>query len=51
MAAEDSLVLELEGDERGLAVEQHPQPGTVVTGDRPRVRLRFMRDKRDRREG
>lgn len=51
MAAEDSLVLELEGDERGLAVEQHPDPGTVVTGNRPRVRLRFTLGSRHREEG
>jgi len=42
MAARDSLELELHGDRRGLAVEQHPDPGTVVTGDHPRVKLRFM---------
>jgi cell division protein FtsI (penicillin-binding protein 3) len=41
MADQDSFDLELVGDRRGLAVEQHPVPGTVVTGDRPRVRLRF----------
>jgi cell division protein FtsI (penicillin-binding protein 3) len=41
IAAEDALVLELEGDQRGLAVEQSPNPGTIVTGERPRIRLRF----------
>jgi cell division protein FtsI (penicillin-binding protein 3) len=51
IAAEDSLELELEGDSRGLAVEQHPDPGTVVTGERPRVRLRFTLDPRHRGKG
>jgi hypothetical protein len=51
IAAEDSLELELEGDSRGLAVEQHPDPGTVVIGHRPRVRLRFTLDPRHRGEG
>jgi membrane peptidoglycan carboxypeptidase len=41
MAEEGSLELELRGNQRGLAVEQHPDPGTVVVGDRPHVRLRF----------
>jgi cell division protein FtsI (penicillin-binding protein 3) len=41
MAAQDSLTLELEGDRRGLAVEQHPAPGTILVGDQQRVRLRF----------
>jgi cell division protein FtsI (penicillin-binding protein 3) len=41
MAAEGSLALELRGDRRGLAVEQDPDPGTVVVGDRPQVQLRF----------
>jgi cell division protein FtsI (penicillin-binding protein 3) len=41
MAEEGLLELELRGDQRGLAVEQHPDPGTVVVGDRPHVRLRF----------
>jgi hypothetical protein len=44
IAAKDALVLELEGDRRGLAVEQYPNPGTVVTGERPRIRLRFTLD-------
>jgi membrane peptidoglycan carboxypeptidase len=51
MAADDALVLELVGDRRGLAVEQHPEPGTVLTGDQPRVRLRFALDPRHREEG
>jgi hypothetical protein len=41
IAARDSFTLELEGDHRGLAVEQHPEPGTVVHGERPSVTLRF----------
>jgi hypothetical protein len=41
MADEGSLELELRGNRRGLAVEQHPDPGTVVVGDRPQVQLRF----------
>lgn len=51
IASQDSLTLVLEGDERGLAVEQHPDPGTVVRGKRPRVRLRFTLDPRSRQEG
>ncbi len=41
MAAEDALVLELEGDRRGLAVEQHPAPGTILVGEELRIKLRF----------
>ena len=51
IAAEASIVLELHGDARGLVVEQRPGPGTVVTGDRPRVRLRFTLDLFHREEG
>ena len=52
MAKEDSLELELQGDPRGLAVEQHPGPGTVLTGAKPLVRLRFNQDsQREKDEG
>ena len=51
IAAEASIVLELHGDARGLVVEQRPHPGTVVTGDSPRVRLRFTPDSPHREEG
>ena len=51
IAAEASIVLELHGDARGLVVEQRPHPGTVVTGDSPRVRLRFTLDSPHREEG
>ena len=44
--------LELQGDPRGLAVEQHPGPGTVLTGAKPLVRLRFNQDsQREKDEG
>lgn len=51
IAAKASIVLELHGNARGLVVEQRPHPGTVVTGDSPRVRLRFTLDSPHREEG
>jgi cell division protein FtsI (penicillin-binding protein 3) len=51
MAKQDSLELELEGDPRGLAVEQEPGPGTVLTGIKPRVLLRFTQDSLTMDEG
>jgi membrane peptidoglycan carboxypeptidase len=39
LAAEYTVEVELHGS--GLAVAQDPAPGTVLTGSRPRVRVRF----------
>jgi cell division protein FtsI (penicillin-binding protein 3) len=50
IAAEDSLVLELHGDGRGLAVEQDPAPGTVLVGEELRIRVHFSTDKKPRAE-
>jgi cell division protein FtsI (penicillin-binding protein 3) len=44
MAAQDSLVLELVGNENGLAVDQDPSPGTIVLDRQTPVRIRFTLD-------
>ncbi len=47
IAAQSPFELEPAGDQRGLAVEQYPFPGTVVTGEHPRIQLRFTQDREE----